>query len=263
MGTPYVTFLPDGRTIATSGPIKKLRFFEVRTGKEIRSLDAQMDVLVSADGKTLASRKVWSKDPVRLWNLAAEKEIGPVEGGKGSGGSLALFVSRRTGDIWPWAGSGDNHRPDDPPLCILNAATGKEVQRFPMRDTLGAVTFSPDGKLLATAKAQNVPPLVQVSGMYRPVTSVRASKKHRTAQEFVALRISPDGRLLAAAANQARAQFSVNGEGKLAYLQGGRRSDRLGIRPGILPERADGRTRHCKRKSRSCGIGNRPSTCPI
>jgi WD40 repeat protein len=202
MGIPYVTFLQDGRTVASNGPVKQLRFFEVRTGKEIRSLDAQMDVLVSPDGKSLASRKVWSKDPLRLLNLATDKEIGPVEAGTGNGWARTICFSW-DGRYLAVGGSTPNRRPDDPPLCILDAATGKTIRKFLMRDELGAVTFSPDGKFLATAKTQNLAPMVQVWDV--STGQQRQNLDTENGAQFLALRISPDGTLLAAAANQPRA----------------------------------------------------------
>jgi hypothetical protein len=201
----YVTFLPDGSTVATSGPVGKLRFFDVRTAKEIRWLDTDPYVLIAPDGRTFASRRIgtsgWLPDSApRLWNLKDNKEIGPPAGGRGVGGSRTLSFSF-DGRFLAVGGGSEKSRADDPPLCILDAATGKQVREFPLRRMLNAITFSPDGGVLATAKSDNHLPVIQTwdvaTGQQRPGFKIQADDT-----TFLALRISPDGALLAGASNQ-------------------------------------------------------------
>ncbi len=75
---------------------------------------------------------------------------------------------------------------------------------------LSAIALSPDGKVLVTAKSQNPAPIVQVwdlaTGRQRSVETERAG------MQFLALRISPDGTLLAGAANQPRAWDVATGK---------------------------------------------------
>jgi hypothetical protein len=95
-------------------------------------------------------------------------------------------------------GGSDKRRPDDPPLRILESATGKEVQRFPLRETLSALTFSPDGTLLVSSTLMDSPPLLQVWDVATGQLRRNFTKKIGGGAPM-ALRISPDGTLLAAA----------------------------------------------------------------
>lgn len=200
LGANLVMFLSDGRTVVSAGPQAKLCFWEALTGKLIRSYPGHIYVALSPDGKRVASRTDAVRPSVaRLKDLQSDKDIGQVDCGVGSRGALCVSADGR----YLATGGGTNyHRPDDPILRIWDLGTAKEVQRIPQRDILNAMSFSPDGKYLLTATIFNNPAKVHVwacaSG--KLIHSFVEEKPF----EVRALRMSPDGTFLAAAASQPR-----------------------------------------------------------
>ena len=205
LGAPYyVAFLPDGATLFTSAPSGKHRFFDVRSGKQLRSLDGYAHVVMSPDGKTLASRKAWARGwtkdtAVELWNLTTGKKIGPIEDTRGVGGARALAFSG-DGRLLAVGGGSGKSLPSDPALCVVDVANGRLVRQFPLRVQVSALALSPDGMLLATVRELGLPHVLQLWNLSTGEKQQRFNAKAVT--QPVALRISPDGTLLAAAASQ-------------------------------------------------------------
>ena len=83
-----IAFSPDGRTLASAGANGTMRFWDVRTHRQLgRALDSHqgrvLDVAFSPDGGTLASGG--SDGTVRLWDTRTHDELGgPLHGGGGA-----------------------------------------------------------------------------------------------------------------------------------------------------------------------------------
>jgi RNA polymerase sigma factor (sigma-70 family) len=119
-GSPVhaVAFAPDDRTMASGNADGTVRFWEADTGKEILVLPQQSDPVMglaySPDGKFLASRGGgygFQDNSIHLWDLTTGKEV------------------RRFGRS---------------PSVVIPSYTGSPSWAF-------RVSFSPDGKLLASA----------------------------------------------------------------------------------------------------------------
>ena len=188
-GAWWLTFSPDGKTLAGSGLSMGVRTWDVATGKEQRrflgALDHVFSLAFAPDSKTLAA-SVWDvQGSVFFWDAqSAEEKLRRTRGrmtgrvayspdGKlfataGHGGDVAVW------DVGPWTErfkleGKENHvhfiafsRNNrwlasggyDNSVQVWDLATGKE--RLRLRGHQGAVhsaVFSPDGKTLATAGA--------------------------------------------------------------------------------------------------------------
>jgi WD40 repeat protein len=135
-----VAFSPDGKVIA-SGSWDRIVLSEAATGKERARFEAKMQSIsglaFTADGRTLVSG---SQDGwVRLWDVATRRARLTLDGGWGSGGSLALSP---VGNTVASASASAIH--------LWDAATGKK--RFPELEgadaPVRALVFTRDGKCL-------------------------------------------------------------------------------------------------------------------
>ena len=75
-----LAYSPDGNTLATSSPFKRVWLWDVATGQDIRTLTGHTDpvrsVVFSPDGKTLASG---SYDcTILLWDVSSRAALQPL-----------------------------------------------------------------------------------------------------------------------------------------------------------------------------------------
>lgn len=182
-----LAFAPDGKTLATVDRDSVLRFWDWKTGRELRHFDGVYGpVSFSADGKILAAGGADSR--IRLWDAATGRDLSRFvdPGGISNvvfsphGQVLAVGTDRyRTrlvdakngrerkeipacsprafspdgSSLLAWRPNGDR----DGGLCLLEADTGKERLRFPdakENDRLGG--WSADRKYLVTIDLQGV-----------------------------------------------------------------------------------------------------------
>jgi len=205
-----VLFAPGGRTLVTASDDGTVRLWDPATGRQRRALQGHGEwvraIALSGDGRTLASLGLG--DRVRLWDLASGKPLRRWRGHGGGGGdrSLAFALDGKTLASW-----GD----DDWKLCVREVATGKEfINRQPHLSGLTDIpaggiehdrererrafryhaAFTPDGN-----------GLVVVSDALGHIVDVATGAERFTMpgwSRVEALALSPDGRILAVAAEE-------------------------------------------------------------
>lgn len=141
-GVNLLRFSPDGKILASAGKKAAVRFWEVATGNEIRTLrgitDDVEDLAFAPDGKLLAvatARRIDFFDPASGAKLPREA------------GTLFCSCLVFSPDSKLLAASDGEHD-----LFLFDAATGKQIERWEANDQrIGFLAFTPDGKGLISA----------------------------------------------------------------------------------------------------------------
>jgi serine/threonine protein kinase len=198
---PYIwaaAFSPDDKYIAISFNDCPARIWEIASGKEVcqTSLSPGTALVYSPDGKRLAvagrHHKVVSVGDAATGNKVVD--LGPHS-------ALTDCVAFSPDGNWLVSGSGVE--PDDPwgmkfgtgsdlKIWDLKTDQGYDLEGHPKR--INAVTFSPDGKRLASASSDRTVKVWDLASK----TCVATFDKHQTPVRLV--RFSPDSRLIASAA---------------------------------------------------------------
>ncbi|HEX8180793.1 MAG TPA: PQQ-binding-like beta-propeller repeat protein, partial [Pyrinomonadaceae bacterium] len=166
---------------------RKIKLWDVATGKELRTLSATgsvFTVVFSADGKLLVSGG--GGGTVTLWDAATGKPVRTLAGHKEAVQALALS---RDGKLLA-TGSADET------VKLWDVASGRQLRAFslhtndPMAGMILAVAFSPDGQTLAAGT------LIGAVKSWRVADGkeLRAWRAHLFAADT--LIFSPDGRTL-------------------------------------------------------------------
>ena len=152
-GVLSIAFSPDGKTLASASRDRTIRLWDVSTGDHIRTLTGHTEgvwnVLFSRDGETLISSS-WDRS-VRLWDANTGRAIRTLTG--------RSYVSLSP-DGQIFVGYDD----DNGGWQLWDASTGSRIR--PLTGAGGGssnVTFSPDGKMFATAEGNSTVHFREVS----------------------------------------------------------------------------------------------------
>jgi RNA polymerase sigma factor (sigma-70 family) len=190
-----VAFAPDGKVLASGSRDGHLVLWDAATGKEVRrfphSKDGIMSLAFSRDGKLLATghindRKETAENPVRIWDVADGREMGPLEGPKVlMVKSVAFSPDNRLLAAGDWSGA----------IFCWDVATGKPVRRLAGHSSsVNEVAFAPDGRSLASTSYDGTVRLWETA----TGTERRRLEGHRGAPH--GLSFAPDGKTLASGA---------------------------------------------------------------
>jgi WD40 repeat protein len=183
-----VTYSMDGRVLALVDPRNLVLVFDTVTGKQTHKFELRDPtghaIALSPDGKVLAVGEAGGEDhPVRLWDLANNKELTPLQLGRQRVVTKLVFAP----DGKQLAGiSGGQVR-------LWDVTTGKRTRLYEGHDNqVLAVAFSFDGQKLATAGGDGTVRLWET-------TSEEELKKFTlNDNQFTALAFAPDGKTLIA-----------------------------------------------------------------
>jgi WD40 repeat protein len=141
-----LTFTADGISVMTAGMEGRLRHWNPHSGKSLRDVRASPGAEVgvfSADGRTLAA---YEEDGIQLWDTATGKLLCRLEErGNGScflalspdGSTLATAPLPRRAFSYPES------------FSVWDVRTGKRLYTRSVRNSAIALSFSPDGEILA------------------------------------------------------------------------------------------------------------------
>ncbi len=197
-----LAFSPDGKTLVSAGWDAPLQVWDLTTGKEVRRLGTDTDVLrypaFSPDGKTLAAS---DGNIIRLWDTANWAEDDPLIGHEESIFHLSfssdgkrLIVGDCGGTVYQWT------------LALRVWQVTRTERRFGRRGWL-----SPDGRQIACGESFDLPLLLRDVETGKNRELIELGEK---AEYFPDLRWSPDGKILAVASRGIRIRCLEAATGK-------------------------------------------------
>ena len=229
-----LAFAPDGKTLASSGS-KKIRIWEVATGKVVRRFDAKVSDL-PAHGGSLIAPLVFSPDGTMLasvspdhavcvWDAQTGKELVRLQGHRRGIRCLGFSADGRT----LCSADGDDTNDEAGSVRVWSLDTGKELRRFSLRGGGDMsrpgipLCFAPDGKTLTFAAhetirrkdGKNVFILqVQVVSLLELTTGEVSRKLEPQEGRFKAAAFSRDGKLLATMNGVPTVSDTLSSEGR-------------------------------------------------
>jgi WD40 repeat protein len=218
-GTEAIAFLPDGKTLVSTGNDKLIRFTNWKTQKVEATLELEgtgQCLAVSKDGKRLAIGTghpgfVGGKHTLSVYELPGKTRKVFVRLAR-RGAITSLFFSTDGKRLFGFHDRGD--------MSVLNAADGKSEKTLSLRRDamIHAVAVAPDGKTLVTGSRPNV---VQ--------WSLQTGQKLREFPGHVwmvgAVAISADGKNLVTCGTKAVKVWSLKGNEFPSVIKGPKELD--------------------------------------
>jgi WD40 repeat protein len=204
---PYVTYSPDGKSVASAG-----RIWDASSGETLVTLrhqDPQNDdfwsfcpIFYTPDGKQLITAE---PDGTRIWDLAAGREVRRAI--RWSNHHYRAQLSP-DGRFLATRGPGGRSRGEsrEPPITLWELASGQEVVSLDVHDeTILLRSFSPNGRCLALASGVSWSAHDPTVWVWDLATGreLRRFQGHRGA--INALAFSPDGRSVVSGSEDATA----------------------------------------------------------
>jgi WD40 repeat protein len=180
----FVTFSPDGNTLASASADKTIKLWNLGTGEQILTFKGHSDwvrsIAFSPDGNTLASAGY--DKTIKLWNLTTQEEIRTLKGNFDSFSSVAFSPDGKT------LASGSY----DETIKLWDVATGEQIRTLKGHfHSVNSVAFSPDGNTLASGDGDNTIKL------WNPTTGRQIHTLIGHSDLINSVAFSPDGKTLA------------------------------------------------------------------
>ncbi len=217
-----VAFSPDGKMLANGNAAHTIGFWDMGSGKLIRSFEGHSgrvhSVAFSPDGTMLASAS--ADRTIKLWQAPSGKLIRLFNGHSGSVFSVAFSPDGKT-----LASAGDDY--NGSALRLWEVSTGRPIHSFEESKVwVTSVVFSPDGKTLASVSGENSIKLWDVAAR----KLIRSLPGHRNTIHSLAF--SPDGKTLASGSSDHKVKVWDLSAGKLILtLENGRDFNAVAFSP--------------------------------
>jgi RNA polymerase sigma factor (sigma-70 family) len=212
---PSLAFAPDGKTLASAGS-RTIQIWDMATGKELHRFEVKVDrpvhdhylkkiapLVFSHDGKSLAW--VAADRSIRLWDAQTGKESAKLTGHQEPIRCLAFSTDDRR------LFSAGGNAVDIGTVRIWQLPGGKELRQFSLHRRQASaqpdpLCFSPDGKALAVAVHEWLPPKKGANAFLNAYAitfmDLETGKENRKLEaqpgRMKAASFSPDGKTLAA-----------------------------------------------------------------